>query len=207
MGLNSTLCPRPLLAPVVTSFRGQKSLPDDPFQRKALRRHGYWPSGTGMSDPQSLRRTPLSTDPVGSLVGEFMEEKRKERQEEKARQAPKKRNPFMMPFLIVLCLAVWIAPSLMPPREPVLTPEILEQGARLNLYLASLRVREYHVSHQRLPATLTQVGVDTTGILYVRSSDSVFELVTRVQGARMVYRSSLPDSVFLGANLRIRGIS
>ena len=136
-----------------------------------------------------------------------MQERRKELQEEKARQVPKKRNPFVLPLLVVLCAAVWLAPSLMPPREPVLTPETLAQGARLNLYLASLRVREYHATHQRLPASLAQVGVDTTGILYVRSSDSVFELVTRVQGSRMVYRSTLPDSVFLGANLRIRGIS
>ena len=160
-----------------------------------------------MSNPQSSRRTPLSTDPVGSIVGEFMEEKRKEWQEEKARQAPKKRNPFVLPFLIALCLGVWIAPSLMPPREPGLTPETLTQGARVNLYLASLRVREYRATYRRLPANLVQAGVDTTGIIYVRSSDSVFELSTRVHGARMVYRSTLPDSVFLGANLRIRGIS
>jgi hypothetical protein len=159
-----------------------------------------------MTEPLQ-RRTPLANNPVGSLVGEFMEEKRKERQEEKARQVPRKRNPFIVPLLVALCSAIWIAPSLMPPREPVLSPATLEQGAKLTLYLASLKVKNYHATHNRLPPTLTQAGVDTTGIGYVRSSDSVFELSTRVLGSRLVYRSTLPDSLFLGSNLRLRGIS
>src|SRR5688500_264104 len=153
------------------------------------------------------RHTPLANDPVGSLVGEFMEEKRKERLEEKARQVPRKRNPFIVPLLVALVSAIWIAPSLMPPREATLSPATIEQGAKVTLYLASLKVKHYLATHKRLPPTLSQAGVDTTGIGYVRSSDSVFELSTRVQGARLVYRSTLPDSVFLGPNLRLRGIS
>lgn len=160
-----------------------------------------------MPDPQFAKLTPVANDPVGSLVGEFMQEKKKERLEEKARLAVRKRNPLVIPFLVALCLAIWVAPSLMPPREPPLPPETLEQGARLTLYLASLRVREYHESHKRLPPNLEQAGVDTTGIAYSRTTESVFELSTRVQGTRLVYRSTLPDSVFLGGNLRIRGIS
>ncbi len=152
-------------------------------------------------------RTPIANDPVGSLVGEFMEEKRKELQEEKARQAPRKRNPFAVPVLLALCLAIWIAPSLMPPREPSLSPATMEQGARLTLYLASLKIREYNDVHKRLPPNLAQAGVDSTGIVYWRSTDSAFELSTRVQGTRLVYKSTQPDSAFLGPQLRIRGIS
>ena len=158
-----------------------------------------------MPEQQFSKLTPVSTDPVGSLVGEFMQEKKKELQEEKARQAVKKRNPFVVPLLVALCLATWFAPSLMPPREQ-LAPETLEQGARLTLYLASLRVRAYVDSHKRLPPNLEQAGVDTAGITYLRTTESVFELSTRVQGTRLVYRSTLPDSVFLGPKLRIRGI-
>ena len=95
----------------------------------------------------------------------------------------------------------------MPPREPVLSQETLEQGAKLTLYLASLRVRSYLETHKRLPPNLAQAGVDSVGIGYVRASDSIFELSTRVQGTRLVYRSTLPDSVFLGPHIRIRGIS
>lgn len=157
--------------------------------------------------PQPLpNRTPIANDPVVSLVGEFMEEKRRERQEEKARQVPKKRNPFVVPLLLALCAAIWVAPSLMPPRDPVLTPDTLERSAKLTLYLASIRVRGYLETHKRLPQDLAQAGVDSTGIGYVRTSATVFELSTRVQGSRLIYRSTLPDSVFLGRNLRIRGI-
>jgi hypothetical protein len=113
----------------------------------------------------------------------------------------------VLPFLFALCLAIWIAPSLMPPRDPVLSPSTLENSARLTLYLASIKVRTYHDAHKRLPANLTQAGVDSAGIVYWRSTDSAFELSMRVQGSRLVYKSTQPDSVFLGPQLRIRGIS
>ncbi len=167
---------------------------------------GSLPQISGMSQPLP-KRTPLANDPVGSLVGEFMEEKRREIQEEKARRVPKKRNPFILPLMVVLCAFVWIAPSLMPPREPPIPQETLENSAKLTLYLASIRVKQYLVAHNRLPPSLTQAGVDSTGIEYTRSSNATFELATRVQGTRVVYRSSVPDSVFLGPKLRIRGIS
>ena len=160
-----------------------------------------------MPDPRFPKLTPVAADPVGALVGEFVQEKKKELQEEKARMAARKRSPLLVPLLVLVCLAIWIAPSLMPPREEPLAPEVLEKGARLTLYLASLRVRGYLNTHKRLPANLTQAGVDTAGISYLRTTNSVYELSTRVQGARLVYRSTLPDSVFLGPNLRIKGIS
>ena len=59
----------------------------------------------------------MANDPVGSLVGEFMEEKRKERQEEKARQVPKKRNPFVVPLLVALCAGIWIASTSRSPAR------------------------------------------------------------------------------------------
>ncbi len=160
-----------------------------------------------MPDPRFPKLTPVASDPVGALLGEFVEEKKKEQKEEKARQSARKRSPLVVPFLAVLCLAIWIAPSLMPAREEPLTQETLEQSARLTLYLASLRVRGYHDTHKALPANLTLAGVDTAGIEYSRMADSVYELSTRIQGTRLVYRSTLPDSVFLGPNLRIKGIS
>ena len=158
--------------------------------------------------PEPLaRHTPLSNEAaVGSLVGEFLEEKRRERQEEKARQVVRKKNPLVLPLMIVLTIGIWVLPSLMPPVEPTLSPATLEKSARLNLYLASLRVREYIVKNQRLPATLIDAGVDTTGLEFSKGTGTEFELTTRVAGTRLLYRSTMPDSVFLG-DARIRGIS
>ena len=157
---------------------------------------------------QSLpKRTPLANDPVGSLIGEFMEEKRREIQQDRARRVTKKRNPVVVPLMIVLCAFIWIAPSLVPPRESPIEQQTLENSAKLTLYLASIRVKAYVDAHRRLPPNLYQAGVDSTGIEYTRSAANVFELSTRVQGTRIVYRSSVPDTVFLGPHLRVRGIS
>jgi hypothetical protein len=156
-----------------------------------------------MSENKTLSRAEPSTHTVGAIVGEFMAERQKERQEELVRQAAaaRRRNPLVLPFLIALCLTASAAPSLLPPLEEPLPPAIVEQGARLNLYLASLRVRKYRATEGRLPMTLFDAGVDSAGISYTRQ-DSSFELSTHVLGARMVYRSALPDSVFLG-DLRV----
>ena len=206
MGLNSTPLTAPLLAPSVTSVPGEKSFCGLPLPAHFPSPGGARPSPARMSQPLR-KKTPLANDPVGSLVGEFMEEKRREIQEERARQIPKKRNPVLVPLMIVLCAFIWIAPSLMPPREPPIPQETLENSAKLTLYLASIRVKSYLTTHRRLPPNLFQAGVDSTGIEYLRSSRSTFELSTRVQGTRVVYRSAVPDSVFLGSKLRIRGIS
>lgn len=168
---------------------------------------GIGPFPIDMPESQVAKRTPLRNDPVGSLVGEFMEEKRRERQDEKDRQTRRKRNPLVVPLLVLLCAGIWTASLLMPAQEPVLAHETLEQSARLRLYLASLRVRQYEATNRRLPVNLLDVGVDTTGITYTRATSSIFELSTGVQGTRLVYRSTVPDSVFLGPRLRIRGIS
>src|SRR5262245_12448881 len=112
MGPNSTPGTRPLLAPSVTSSVGRSPFGDYPCPQKRPRPLGALIQQSGMYQPLS-KRTPIANDPVGSLVGEFIEEKRKEIQEEKARRVPKKRNPFVLPLVVVLCAAIWIAPSLM----------------------------------------------------------------------------------------------
>ena len=151
-----------------------------------------------MTNPEPAHRAPSANETVGSLVGEFMEEQRREQSAELARKKPGTRSPLVLPLLAILCLAVWIAPSLMLPRAPVPTVEMLDHGARMTLYLTSLQVRQFHDS--------TEAGADTAGIGYTRSTDSVFELSTKVQGTSLTYRSTQPDSVLLG-NARLRGVS
>ena len=163
-----------------------------------------------MADQRAARPTPTSNDPVDALIGEFIAEKRKEKQEEqeKARKMePGRHRPLILGILVVLCVAVWAAPIYLPSREVTIPTSTLENSAKLNLYLASIRVRDYQAANRKLPDNLAQAGVDTTGIVYWRSTDAVFELSTRIEGTRIVYRSTVPDSVFLGPNLRVRGIS
>ncbi len=137
-----------------------------------------------------------------------MEEKRREIREDMARRnEPKKRNPLIIPLMIVLCTFIWIAPSLVPGRESSVGRETLENSAKMTLYLASIRVKAYVDANRKLPLNLFQAGVDSTAIDYKPGLDLVFELSTRVQGTNIVYRSTVPDTVFLGPALRVRGIS
>ena len=149
-----------------------------------------------MTDSRVAQRPALPADPVGSIIGELMEARA---------AASRRRNVFLLPLLVVACAAAWAAPALVPPRTEALTPATVENGARLNLYLASLQVREYLAAHRRLPATLDEAGGSSTDIDYVRGAGSHFELSTTALGTRMVYRSTVPDSLFLGRQ-RVPGI-
>lgn len=159
-----------------------------------------------MSDSRAIKPTPISSDTVGSILGEFAEEKKKERLEEKSRLKAGRKHQLLLPVLALLISGMFAAPLMAP--EPVeLSHETLEQGAKMTLYLASLRVRQYQRTHRTLPVSLKDAGVENAGLEYTRNSPVVFELATRLNGARLVYRSTQPDSVFLGPKLRIRGIS
>jgi hypothetical protein len=118
----------------------------------------------------------------------------------------RRRNVILIAATLV-CIGLWIAPSFAASGEPEMTREAVEQNARLNLYLTSLSVREYVAAHRRLPESLSEAGVDSIGIEYTRGARSEFELSMRVHGRPLVYKSVVPDSVFLGENLRITGIS
>ncbi len=123
------------------------------------------------------------------------------------RPSPALRYNIILVAATIVCIGLWIVPSFVPSREPVLTSERVEQNARLNLYLTSLRVREYVAANRKLPSSLAELGVDSIGVGYVRGARTEFELSVRVNGMPVVFKSTVPDSVFLGENLRIRGIS
>jgi hypothetical protein len=149
-----------------------------------------------MTNPRVAQRPALPNDRVGLIIGELMAPRA---------VAAGKRKVFLLPLLVLACIAAWAAPGWMPPPAEALTPATVQNGERLNLYLGSLKVRAYLAEHRRLPATLDEAGVPSTGIHYVRGARSAFELSTTALGARMVYRSTVPDSVFLGPQT-IRGI-
>ena len=161
-----------------------------------------------MADEQIQRGTPRANDQVNAFVGEFTAEQRREKAAQRATRHP---SPLRYNIILVaatlVCVGLWIGPSFAPSREAVMTPEKVEQNARLNLYLTSLRVREYVAANRKLPDTLAELGVDPSGMEYSRGAGSIFELSMRVNGTPVVFTSTVPDSVFLGENLRIRGIS
>jgi len=97
---------------------------------------------------------------------------------------------------------VWILPSFYGPSEERVSPERLEAGARMTLFLASERVRAFERAHGRRPFYLTEAGVDTTGISY-QSTLTKFELSMTTNGERVTYRSAMSNPEFLGATLQV----
>jgi hypothetical protein len=94
----------------------------------------------------------------------------------------------------------------MPPADAQLSPATIERSARLTIYLASLRIREFQDEQHRLPSSLGEAGIDAAGVDYDRTSDSVFVLTTTLDGTSLRYQSDTADSTFLGPDAGIRGI-
>jgi hypothetical protein len=151
--------------------------------------------------------TPASTsaqsrDQVRALVGEYLDQKKRETHETSLVEAPRRLRTALMVVGIITCAIVWILPSLVKPPVEAPTPERVEASARMTLFLAAERVRAYQRASGKLPATLAQAGADTTGISYFRATDSLFEMWTTANGARIMYRSTMNNAEFLGTTLQ-----
>jgi hypothetical protein len=153
--------------------------------------------------------TPASSgrddDHVRALVGEFMEEKKRERKLELDRQKTRKRSPIVTVVAAIVCAMVWILPSLNPPPLLAPSPERVDASARMQVYLAAQRVVAYQRAHGRLPADLHQAGVDSSGLTYWRSTDSLFELRTIAGGVPLAYRSTMKQAEFLVNTFQVLG--
>jgi hypothetical protein len=159
--------------------------------------------------PSMSQPTPVSSgraeDPVRALVGEFLEEKQRERTRDDARRLKRGRSPIVTVVAAIVCAMVWILPSLNPPELWAPSPERVDASARMQVFLAAQRVFAYQRQTGRLPADLSQAGVDSNGLTYWRSTDSLFELRTIAGGVPLAYRSTMSQAEFLGNTFQVLG--
>ena len=156
--------------------------------------------------------TPASTsvqsrEQIAALVGEYLDQKKRETKENSLVAAPRRIRKALTVVAIVTCAIVWILPSLVKPQVELPSPARVDASARMTLFLAAERVRTYQRTHGRLPATLVQAGVDTTGLTYFRATDSLFEMWAMANGARITYRSTTNNARFLGKTLQTLSFS
>lgn len=159
-----------------------------------------------MRQPTPHSPSPASRDSVDAIIGEFIAVKKQEKAEEIAAEQAgerRKKRPILAAFAVIVCAAIWILPSFLMPQNPPPTPERLEAGARVTIYLASERIRTFQQRSGRLPDRLSDAGVDSNGLSYRKSSAVDFELSTEVNGARLQYRSTTPPTAFLGSAYQI----
>ena len=144
------------------------------------------------------RPTPKSNN-VAALVTEIMEEARKNAE---APAPPRSRTVptyIAAGIIFALCAWAWIAPPpwLVPPPVSAPSRDYREASTRVALALHAQRIEAYRAAHGRLPATKQEVGIATDQIDYDRTDSLSFELVSRVDGQPVSYKSSQPRDRYL----------
>ena len=102
-------------------------------------------------------------------------------------------------LVIGMCAWAWIAPPAWLVPRPVAAPsrDYREASARVALALHAQRIEAYRASHGRLPGTKQEVGIASDQIVYDRTDSLNFELVSRVDGQPVTYKSSQPRDRYL----------
>jgi hypothetical protein len=101
--------------------------------------------------------------------------------------------------LLLLLRPAWLAgPQALPPEPPA----IAVASMRLTLLRERERVLEFERQHDRLPATLDEVGSRETAIAYSPLPEGRFSLAVEVGDSLIVLHSSDSVKTFLGGSIR-----
>jgi hypothetical protein len=143
------------------------------------------------------RPTPKAN--VAAMVSEIMEEARKNAEEPAPRASRRVTSTVSAVIVSALCAWVWIAPPPWLVPKPAAPPsrEYREASARVALALHAQRIEAYRASHGRLPNTKQEVGIASDQVAYDRTDSLSYELVSRVDGQPVTYRSSQPRDRYL----------
>src|SRR5690349_6773524 len=154
------------------------------------------------TERESVMTTPARPTPkanVAALVTEIMEEARKNAEEPAPSKYPRLPSYISAALVFGLCAWAWIAPPswLVPPPVAAPSREYRDASARVALALHAQRIEAYRASHGRLPRNKQEVGIMSDQIDYDRTDSLAFELVTRVDGLPVSYKSSQPRDRYL----------
>lgn len=166
------------------------------------------PRSVPSQSPGAPRRPSGPVDAVAhSLVGEFLTERKEERAAAalRARPGPPWRRIAAI-AAIVACAAAWVIPSLGSGPAPSVSVERQDASARLTLFLASQRLRDFAKRNGRLPSSTVQGGVNDPRISYRLTGPNTFLLSLIEQGKRWELSSSAADSTYMREALAQLGV-
>jgi hypothetical protein len=158
-----------------------------------------------MAPPTPRNAPEQPDDKVRALVGEYLDERKRETRENAAQDGRRRRSPVLTVFAAIVCAGVWLLPSFAPAVDLAPSPTREDASARMNVFLAAQRVYEYQRANGRLPVDLAQAGVDSTGLTYWRSTDSLFEIRVTAAGEQLAFKSSMHPAAFLGNTFQVLG--
>ena len=102
-------------------------------------------------------------------------------------------------LLLIVLQPVWlIGPKALPPESPA----IVEASVRLAMLREQQRVVDFLKRNGRLPATLSEAGVNVPGLGYEALPQQEFRLFAQAGDSLLVLRSSDSMTLFLGNSLR-----
>jgi hypothetical protein len=144
------------------------------------------------------RPTPRHNN-VAAIVSEIVEEARKNAEEPAPSRSRAVPSYIAAGVVFAMCAWAWIAPPAWLVPQPVAAPsrDYREASARVALALHAQRIEAYRASHGRLPGTKQEVGIASEQIAYDRTDSLSFELVSRVDGQPVTYKSSQPRDRYL----------
>ena len=102
-------------------------------------------------------------------------------------------------LLVIALQPSWLNGPKAPPRE---SPAIVEASVRLAMLREQQRVVDFLKRNGRLPATLSEAGVNLPGLGYEALPQQEFRLFAQAGDSLLVLRSSDSMTHFLGNSLR-----
>ena len=154
----------------------------------------------------SSRAGRSGTDPrAKALVDEFLDEKRREAPSDASSRIGRGRA-YLLGAVAAICAAAWLVPYPTSADDATSNPVVQAAGARITVFLAASKVRDFRTRHTRLPATLAEAGVTDASLEYAAGRDTLFTVRTLAGGEQIVYDSRHPPhSVLRGAVAIVEG--
>lgn len=157
--------------------------------------------------PAGVRATAPGKDTLAqTLAGEYLVGEIEEREAEaRKRRPPRPWRRIVSTVAIAACGAVWLVPSLGTRPTPAVSAGRQDASARLTLYLASRRVRDFEERNGRLPSSGVESGISDPRIGYRLTGPNTFALSLSDNGQRWVLRSTFADMSYLHDAMRNLG--
>jgi hypothetical protein len=130
-------------------------------------------------------------------------EREKQTQSSRSEVTPARRSfqRGMMLLAVVLAAILLSRPSWLFSSAPQESPALREASLRVSMYVAIQRLERFRSDSGRLPASLQELGTDTTGLRYQTTAGG-YALTGTNNGLSLTYQSGTPPKEFLGDSYR-----
>lgn len=114
--------------------------------------------------------------------------------------APANRHTYTLVMLAIaagLMATLVLRPEWLFPAPIVESTQLREASLRVRMYVEIERVEQFRAANGHLPASLVEMGADTTGLRYTASPGG-YSMTGVNQGVTLTYTSSTTPVTFLG---------